>query len=335
MKVSALIPTYSRRPYVCREIDSVLAQTVPVDEITVLDDGSTDGTVEAIHSRYGSRVAVFRQENRGVSAARKRAVEMAQGEWVAFLDSDDEWLPERNAAFLKTVSNISPKVAWIFGDTRYVTDQGEGSTVFGDGGLPVNGDLQIFSDHLSGLVWNHGRTRPVAIQSSFIRKSALVELKCFNEGFHHAEDFLAMLQIASRYFFAAIPSVVTRLYRTSDLDESSLERNAWISGDHYRAGIIGYALVAQTLGPILGASFMRIPCGALCKWHAQNGLPIRRLAWQQFKFCASARSIPFYPVLLWRHAWSFLFPNGICHKAQIESPRRERVKLRAESLRVD
>jgi hypothetical protein len=175
-----------------------------------------------------------------------------------------------------------------------VTDQGEGSTVFADSGLLVDGDPQIFSDHLSGLVWNHGRTRPVAIQSSFIRKSALVELKCFNEGFHHAEDFLAMLQIASRYFFGAIPSVVTRLYRTSDLDESSLERNAWISGDHYRAGVIGYALVAKTLGPNPWGELHANSVRALCKWHAQNGLPIRRLAWEQFKFCASARSILFF-----------------------------------------
>ncbi len=135
MKVSALIPTYNRRNYIFRAIDSVLAQTVPVDEIIVVDDGSTDGTLEAIGSVYGPEVKVVRQENMGVSVARKRAIDEAQGEWVAFLDSDDEWLPERNAAFLRAISIVPPKVAWIFGNTRYVTDEGEGSTVFRDGRL--------------------------------------------------------------------------------------------------------------------------------------------------------------------------------------------------------
>jgi glycosyltransferase involved in cell wall biosynthesis len=294
MKVSALIPTFNRRAFIFRAIDSVLAQTVPVDEIIVVDDGSTDGTAQAIRGHYGPLVRVIEQKNMGVSAARKRAIDEARGEWVAFLDSDDEWMPARNDVFLKAIPSIPPEVAWIFGDSRYITDLGEGSTVFREAELLIDRDLQIFDDRLSDLVWNHGRTRPVVLPSSLIRRSVLVKLKCFADGLNGAEDFLAMLQIASQFFFAAVPSVVTKVYRTSDLDESSLERSCWSSGDHYRAGVLGCALAARALGINPWGTLHANSVRALCKWQAQNGLPIRRLACEQFKFGVSARSTGFF-----------------------------------------
>jgi glycosyltransferase involved in cell wall biosynthesis len=292
LKVSALIPTYNRRTHVFRAIDSALAQTVPVDEIIVVDDGSTDGTAESIRSRYGSRVAVFSQENRGVSAARKRAIEEARSEWVAFLDSDDEWLPDRNAAFLRAASEVPDRVALIFGDTQYLTDEGEGDTVFGENGLIIDRSPYIFNNPLSGLVWHYGRQACV-LQSSFIKRSALVEFECFKEGLHHSEDFLATLQIASRYMFAAIPLVVTRLYRTSDLRESSLEINQRSGPDGDRARIIGYSLAARTAGAKPWGTFHAESVRTFCRWRAHNNLPIRRLALDQFTFGISAKSIIF------------------------------------------
>jgi glycosyltransferase involved in cell wall biosynthesis len=91
MRISALIPTFNRREYVQRAIESVLSQTVPVDELVVVDDGSTDGTAEVIQRRFRGHTRVVRQENQGVSGARRRAIREARSEWVAFLDSDDEW----------------------------------------------------------------------------------------------------------------------------------------------------------------------------------------------------------------------------------------------------
>lgn len=92
-----IIPTYNRRELVLRAIDSVLAQTQPVDEILVVDDGSTDGTGEALRARYGERIRYHWQANAGVSAARNAGMALATGRYFALLDSDDLWRPEKTA----------------------------------------------------------------------------------------------------------------------------------------------------------------------------------------------------------------------------------------------
>ncbi len=92
--VSAIIPTFNRLGSLCSAIDSVLAQQYPLHELIVVDDGSTDGT--ALHlTRHYPMVKLIRQSNHGVSYARNRAIEQAQGEWLAFLDSDDRWFPDK------------------------------------------------------------------------------------------------------------------------------------------------------------------------------------------------------------------------------------------------
>lgn len=92
--ISVIIPAYNAKEYVGRAIDSVLAQTRPADEIIVVDDGSTDNTAEVIKS-YGSKVCFIHQENGGASVARNTGIEAATGQWIAFLDADDEWLSEK------------------------------------------------------------------------------------------------------------------------------------------------------------------------------------------------------------------------------------------------
>ena len=92
--VSVIIPTFDRVQVLPRALDSVLAQTRPADEIIVVDDGSGDRTREVLESEY-PMVRLLSQENRGVSAARNHGVEASSGTWLAFLDSDDEWLPDK------------------------------------------------------------------------------------------------------------------------------------------------------------------------------------------------------------------------------------------------
>ena len=91
-KVSVIIPNYNYSQYLGEAIDSVLAQTVTDIEIIVVDDGSTDGSKELLDS-FGDRIRTVFQKNQGVSAARNHGVCISRGEFVAFLDADDLWLP--------------------------------------------------------------------------------------------------------------------------------------------------------------------------------------------------------------------------------------------------
>jgi glycosyltransferase involved in cell wall biosynthesis len=94
--VSVIIPTFNRAWCLAQAVDSVLAQRFEGFELIVVDDGSTDGTAELLES-YGDAIRVVRRENRGVSAARNAGIAAARAELIAFLDSDDLWLPDKLA----------------------------------------------------------------------------------------------------------------------------------------------------------------------------------------------------------------------------------------------
>lgn len=111
-QVSIIIPTYNRARYVTKAIDSVLAQTYKDYEIIVVDDGSKDDTREALKP-YIDKIRYIYQENAGVSAARNTGIRAAKGEWVAFLDSDDEWLPEKLAVQMDCVLKHPEIVAHV------------------------------------------------------------------------------------------------------------------------------------------------------------------------------------------------------------------------------
>lgn len=99
IEVSVIIPTYNRRELIVRSLASVLLQKEVSFELIVVDDGSTDGTPEMIHLKF-PQVTLIKQSNAGPAAARNRGVEAARGDWMAFLDSDDEWKPGKLAAQL-------------------------------------------------------------------------------------------------------------------------------------------------------------------------------------------------------------------------------------------
>jgi glycosyltransferase involved in cell wall biosynthesis len=114
MKISAVIAAYNASATLDRAIRSALAQTRPADEIIVVNDGSTDGTAD-IARRFGSDVRLICQPNGGASVARNTGIQNAGGDWIAFLDADDEWLPEKlhiQEDFLNTQSDT----AWGYGN---------------------------------------------------------------------------------------------------------------------------------------------------------------------------------------------------------------------------
>lgn len=108
MNVSVVIPAYNRAHTLPRALDSALAQTLPAQEVIVVDDGSQDGTEALIRQHY-PQVRYLHQSNGGVSRARNRGIDAARGDWIALLDSDDSWLPTKLAAQCATLRE-NPKV---------------------------------------------------------------------------------------------------------------------------------------------------------------------------------------------------------------------------------
>ena len=119
--LSVIIPTYNRATLLPRALESVFAQTRPVDEIIVVDDGSTDNTEAVVAERTDGRLRYVRQDNAGPAAARNRGIKLARYDWLAFLDSDDEWMPEklaRQAEILQAHSDVG----LCFADTSWTLD---------------------------------------------------------------------------------------------------------------------------------------------------------------------------------------------------------------------
>jgi glycosyltransferase involved in cell wall biosynthesis len=96
-RISVVIPCYNAERYVAATLRSVLAQTLPAAEVIVVDDGSRDASAELVRSQFPG-VTLLRQPNQGVAAARNRGIEHASGDWIAFVDADDIWLPGKLAA---------------------------------------------------------------------------------------------------------------------------------------------------------------------------------------------------------------------------------------------
>jgi glycosyltransferase involved in cell wall biosynthesis len=105
--ISVIIPAYQAEHFVAGAVHSALRQTHRTLEVIVVDDGSTDGTAARLASITDPRLRVLRQENAGTAAARNAALEQAQGSYVAFLDSDDRWFPEKLATELAILQNAT------------------------------------------------------------------------------------------------------------------------------------------------------------------------------------------------------------------------------------
>jgi len=120
MKLSVIIPVYNRAGLVEHAIRSVLAQSCPAHEVIVIDDGSTDDLASVIGTRFGAQVRFARQPNGGAGSARNRALDMAEGDWVAFLDSDDWWNEGRIASAVAALE-ARPSIEFMQANRLHVT----------------------------------------------------------------------------------------------------------------------------------------------------------------------------------------------------------------------
>jgi len=208
--VSVIIPTYNRREYVQEAIDSVLAQTYPHYEIIVVDDGSTDGTGDVLKAKYGDRIRYVWQENQGESAARNRGIEMARGEYIAFLDSDDLWMPEKlekQVAFLEA----HPDVGAVICQALAIDAEGsqrEGMPVLG-GGLKLE-DLSI-----ERLLYKNSAVGPGTVLVS--RRCLVQEIGGFDVSIRYGEDwdFVLRLRLQTGIGIVPEPLAKVRLHRSN------------------------------------------------------------------------------------------------------------------------
>lgn len=169
--ISAVIPAYNRASTVGRAIDSVLAQSFPVREVIVVDDGSDDETASVV-SAYGHSVRLIQQPNLGASLARNRGVEEARGEWIAFLDSDDYWLPGHLERIANAIETTAGRASVYFSDTKRTADD-NGCLLWNLIGFEFDGPIYEVADARD---WVMLPRQPMMLQSSVIRRSRYLEV---------------------------------------------------------------------------------------------------------------------------------------------------------------
>jgi glycosyltransferase involved in cell wall biosynthesis len=216
IRVSVVIPAFNVEDCIGEAIDSILAQRHLPDEVIVVDDGSTDGTASRVR-RYGSAVRYLFQDNAGPSAARNNGITAARGEWIAFLDSDDIWLPDKLAAELEVIRR-DPGLMWVCSNHFLKFFGQETPYPRFDPALAENylGVQHVFDSFLQamtrGLGWD-----PTAFM---VRKATFHEVGLFREGLNYAEDLDLFLRIAHRYprvGFVPVPLAVHQVDRPDGL----------------------------------------------------------------------------------------------------------------------
>lgn len=203
-EISVVIPTYNRRELIVEAIESVLAQTYSDFEIIVVDDGSTDDTAERLRP-YMNRVQYVVQRNRGVAAARNAGIQLAQGEFICFLDSDDLWEPVKLEAQLRFTRDhpeyglISTEIMG-FDAERKSAGQSKAKMYEIRNGMVL--------EHLLFGNW-------IQTSTVMLRRSCLDEVGWFDEDVgQFGEDWLLWMRVASRFpvYFLPEPLVSYRFH---------------------------------------------------------------------------------------------------------------------------
>ncbi len=233
LDISVVIPAYNCGPYLRRAVESALSQSFRPREVIVVDDGSTDDTAETAKT-YGERIRLIVQENSGASVARNRGIEAARGEWIAFLDGDDEWL-ENHLELTARVLTENPDLVWATGNYyECLCEKQRRAVRTPEGALrEMLGGRNYFHDFFAAAargVWGHTDTM-------VIKKSVLLEAGGFRPGQLKANDIDMWLRIAYRHpkaGFAVEPTAIyhldiqnsiVRKYRKDDIYVPFLDRH--------------------------------------------------------------------------------------------------------------
>lgn len=213
-RVSVIIPTYNSAPYLKQAVDSVLAQTFQDYEVIVIDDGSTDDT-ESLMNSYGSPVRYIRQSNGGVAVARNRGIDESLGEYVAFLDADDVWLPGKLELQIAALDQ-SPDAGVCYADFFIVAPD---LTVRSRVSMPQQ-DTTLSDLLLRGNV--------VGTPSTVVcHRERIKQAGGFDRAFSYGADWEMWIRLASATEFIHVKEPLI-LYRQHD---SNMSRNIRLSED--------------------------------------------------------------------------------------------------------
>lgn len=212
-KVTVIIPTYNAIAYLPSTFDSVIKQTFSDFEVIIVDDGSSDATVEWVSQLVDPRVRLISQANQGVAVARNQGIANAQGEYVAFLDADDLWEPTKLEQQVKCLDE-NPQVSLVNTSIVNIDEQGK----------PLS---TINARNLSGNVLKHIVEENLILCGSapMVRRSCLQAVQGFDQKLMSAEDWDLWIRLAARYDFAVItePLVLYRQHLNSK--SNNIERH--------------------------------------------------------------------------------------------------------------
>ena len=196
MNISVVIPSYNRREFLKRSIDSAINQTKKPLEIIVVDDGSTDGTETMIKSDYDF-VKFIKQKNKGVSAARNIGIKVSIGEWICFLDSDDEWKKDKLEKQINAMKS-NPGYKFFHSNEIWIKN-----------GLRINQKKKHkkYGGDIFDKCLDMCRISPSSVM---IDKTVFDEVGNFNENLVVCEDYELWLRICDKYrvFFIDEPLII-------------------------------------------------------------------------------------------------------------------------------
>jgi glycosyltransferase involved in cell wall biosynthesis len=232
-RVSVIIPTHNRKAFVLEAVASVLAQTYGDYELILVDDGSSDGTGEAL-KRYEEHLQYLYQENQGVSAARNCGLELARGEFIAFLDSDDLWLPKKLAIQVAFMDQ-HPEAQICYTDEIWIRR-----------GVRVNPKKR----HAKYSGWVYPYCLPLCIispSSALMRRVLFEQVGTFDPQLPVCEDYDLWLRVAARFPIFFIPQRLI-VKRGGHADQLSRQ---WWGNDRYRVMALAKILEMGVLTPQL------------------------------------------------------------------------------------
>jgi glycosyltransferase involved in cell wall biosynthesis len=227
--ISVIIPTFNRKAVIGRALQSVYVQSHPADEVIVVDDGSTDGTAELIKKQFPATTYLY-QENSGVSAARNAGILAAKGQWIAFLDSDDEWLPNKLERQLQQLAE-QPDLKVCHTEEIWIRN-----------GVRVN----QMNKHAKSGGWIFDQCLPLCAMSPssiLIHRTLFGRLGGFDENLPACEDYDLWLRITAHYPVLFIESPQINKYGGH---EDQLSRQFW-GMDRFRIAALEKVISAGSL----------------------------------------------------------------------------------------